>query len=147
VLNRQQQYLLPGFKIEFPGPIDSQVPKLNWTHISALTELSHVDIPAIKRIIEIPHLTQHTSYTIWILIAVILFIIITAAAGFVYFKYGDKLKAFFRRKRSGHLPARVIYNTPTPPRNQAKGEEPDEPDQVVVQMDRSTSTALYPSLE
>jgi hypothetical protein len=34
-----------------------------------------------------------------------------------------------------------------PPQNQAKGEEPDEPDQVVVQMDRSTSTALYPSLE
>jgi hypothetical protein len=145
-LNREQQYLLPSFEIEFPAPIDSQVPKLNWTHIDALTALSHVDIPAIKRIIKIPHLVQHTSYTIWILVAIVL-IVLVAAAGFAYFKYGDNLQTLLSRKRNGKLPARVAYNTQTPPKTQAKGEEPDETDQVMVQIDRGTSTGLYPTLE
>jgi hypothetical protein len=35
------------------------------------------------------------------------------------------------------------YSTKAPPQTQAKGEESDKPDLVVVQMDCSTNTELY----
>jgi hypothetical protein len=75
------------------------IPRLNWTHIKALSDLTYHQLPEVSKILKIPHLVPHTTYTVWILIGVIVVIILGAAGVYVYFKWGRKYLLRWIQKR------------------------------------------------
>jgi hypothetical protein len=106
----EKRFLLPGLDVNFSAPIDLSVPRMNWTKLQKLSDLTYHKLPELNDILNIPHLAPHNAYTIWVLVGAITLIIGTVLV-VILVKYRSVIKKCCTKKLKKRPVATVVRYT------------------------------------